>query len=104
MHESVSVSEVAIAAAYAILSKENPLRAAADVVAGYHRAFPLMQEELRVLYALIGARLAVSVVNSAERAGVKPDEAYVTVGGRPGWEELSRLAQIHRRFVLYPFG
>src|SRR3984957_17733700 len=54
MHESVTVSEVAIAAAYAILGKENPLRAAAEVVAGYHRAFPLMDEELRVLYALIG--------------------------------------------------
>jgi 4-aminobutyrate aminotransferase-like enzyme/Ser/Thr protein kinase RdoA (MazF antagonist) len=103
MHESVTVSEVAIAAAYAILGKENPLRAAADVVAGYFRAFPLMEEELRVLYALIGARLAVSVVNSAQRAGVKPDDAYVTVSERPAWEALSRLAEIHPRFALFTF-
>src|SRR5579864_4231595 len=41
MHETVTVSEVAIAAAYAILGEENQLRAAAEVVAGYHRAFPL---------------------------------------------------------------
>ncbi len=103
MHESVTVSEVAIAAAYAILSKENPLRAAAEVVAGYHRAFPLMEEELRVLYALIGTRLAVSVVNSAQRASVKPDDSYVTVSERPAFEALERLTQIHPRFAYYTF-
>jgi 4-aminobutyrate aminotransferase-like enzyme/Ser/Thr protein kinase RdoA (MazF antagonist) len=103
MHESVTVSEVAIAAAYAILAKENPLLAAAEVVAGYHRAFPLMEEELRVLYALIGTRLAVSVVNSAQRASVKPDDSYVTVSERPAFEALERLAQIHPRFAHHTF-
>src|ERR1700738_2377500 len=66
MHETVTVSEVAIAAAYAILGKENPLGAAAEVVAGYHRAFPLNEEELAVLFPLIGVALAVSVTNSAQ--------------------------------------
>jgi len=103
MHESVTISEVAIAAAYAILGKENPLQAAAEVVAGYHRAFPLMDEELRVLYALIGARLAVSVVNSAQRASVKPDDSYVTVSERPAFEAMERLAQIHPRLAHYTF-
>jgi len=103
MHETVTVSEVAIAAAYAILGKENPLPAAAEVVAGYHRAFPLMREELQVLYALIGTRLAVSVVNSAQRASVKPDDSYVTVSERPAFEALERLAQIHPRFAHYTF-
>src|SRR5882672_1828147 len=103
MHETVTVSEVAIAAAYAILGKENPLRAAADVVAGYHRTFPLTEAELRILYVLIGTRLAVSVVNSAQRASVKPEDAYVTVSERPEWEALARLAKIHPRFAYYTF-
>ena len=103
VHETVTVAEVAIAAAYAILGKENPLRAAAEVVAGYHRAFPLRQEELRILYALIGTRLAVSVVNSAQRASVKPDDSYVTVSEAPAWEALERLAKIHPRFAHYTF-
>jgi len=47
-----------------ILGKENPLRAAAEVVSGYHRAFPLTEAELKILFALITTRLAVSVVNS----------------------------------------
>ncbi len=103
MHETVTVSEIAIAAAYAILGKENPLPAAAEVVAGYHRAFPLMQGELEILYALIGMRLAVSVVNSAQRASVKPDDSYVTVSEAPAWDALERLGKTHPRFAHYSF-
>ena len=103
MHETVTVSEVAIAAAYAILGKENPLRAAADVVRGYHGAFPLTEVELKVLFALVGTRLAVSVVNSAQRATVKPDDRYVRISERPAWDALERLAKIHLRFAQYTF-
>jgi 4-aminobutyrate aminotransferase-like enzyme/Ser/Thr protein kinase RdoA (MazF antagonist) len=103
MHESFTVSEVTIAAAYAILGKERPLRAAAAVVGGYHRAFPLTEVEISVLYVLIGVRLAVSVVNSAQRATVKPGDSYVTITEAPAWEALARLAQIHPRFAHYTF-
>ncbi len=103
MHESVTVSEVAIAAAYAILGKEDPLRAAAKVVSGYHRAFPLTEAELKPLFALVGTRLAVSVVNSAQRATVKPDDHYVRVSEGPAWEALARLEKIHPRFAEYTF-
>ncbi len=50
MHETFTVSEVAIAAAYAILGKKEPLRAAAAVVGGYHRAFPLTEVEISVFF------------------------------------------------------
>lgn len=103
MHQTFTVSEVAIAAAYAILRKKDPLRAAAAVVAGYHSAFPLGEAEIAVLYALIGARLAVSVVNSAQRTTVKPDDSYVTISEEPAWEALERLARIHPRFAHYTF-
>ncbi|HEY4816441.1 MAG TPA: aminotransferase class III-fold pyridoxal phosphate-dependent enzyme, partial [Candidatus Acidoferrum sp.] len=103
MHETVTISEVAIAAAYAILGKENPLRAAAEVVSGYHSAFPLTENDLGVLFPLMGMRLAVSVVNSAQRATVKPEDAYVTVSEGPAWEALGRLATIHPRFAHYTF-
>src|SRR6266478_1287023 len=53
MHETVTVSEVAIAAAYSILGEENPLRAAAEVVRGYHRAFPLTEAELRTASSVV---------------------------------------------------
>src|SRR5437879_6915965 len=103
MHHGITASEAAIAAAYAIFGKEDPLQAATAVVAGYHGAFPLDEVELSVLFPLIGARLAVSVTNSAHRKTVKPDDPYVTVSEAPAWEALERLARIHPRFAHYTF-
>ena len=101
MHHGLTVSEGAISAAYAILGKTDPLKAAAEVVAGYHGAFQLQQEEVAVIFPLMAARLAVSVVNSAHRKKVKPDDAYVTVSEEPAWKALERLAKIHPRFAHY---
>jgi 4-aminobutyrate aminotransferase-like enzyme/Ser/Thr protein kinase RdoA (MazF antagonist) len=103
MHHGLTVSEVAIAAAYCILGEKDPLQPAAAIVAGYHETFPLEELELAVLYALIGARLAVSVTNSAHRKMVKPEDSYVTVSEAPAWEALERLAKIHPRFSHYQF-
>jgi 4-aminobutyrate aminotransferase-like enzyme/Ser/Thr protein kinase RdoA (MazF antagonist) len=103
MHHGLTVSEVAIAAAYATLGKEDVLRAAGAVVAGYHQAFPLEERELPSLYSLIGMRLAVSVANSAHRKTVKSGDPYVTVSEAPAWEALERLAKIHPRFAHYTF-
>src|ERR1700738_2779345 len=41
IHYGITVSEVAIAAAYAMLGEKDVLRAAASVVAGYHAVFSL---------------------------------------------------------------
>jgi len=102
IHHGITASEAAIAAAYAILGKEDPLRAAA-IVSGYHGAFPLEELELSVLYALIGTRLAVSVTNSAYRKTLKPDDPYVTISEAPAWEALERLDKIPPRFAHYTF-
>ena len=103
MHHGLTVSEPAIAAAYAILGKKDPLQAAAAIVAGYHKAFPLEEPELSVLFPLIAARLAVSVVNSACRKLLKPDDPYVTVSEAPAWQTLQRLAEIHPHLAHYTF-
>jgi 4-aminobutyrate aminotransferase-like enzyme/Ser/Thr protein kinase RdoA (MazF antagonist) len=103
MHESILVGEPAIAAAYALLGQVDPLRAAASLLAGYHRISPLSEDELAVFFPLVAARLAVSVVNSAHRQLLLPDDAYVTVTEAPAWEALERLAEIHPRFAHYTF-
>jgi 4-aminobutyrate aminotransferase-like enzyme/Ser/Thr protein kinase RdoA (MazF antagonist) len=103
VHHGLTASEPAIAAAYAIFGKEDPLQAAAAIVAGYHGAFSLHEVELSVLFALIGARLAVSVTNSAHCKTLKPDDPYVTVSEAPAWKALERLAKIHPRFAHYTF-
>lgn len=103
LHVGLTVSELAIAAAYALLGKNDPLAAAANVVSGYHAAHPLQDTEVAVLFPLIAARLAVSVVNSAQRKTLIPDDPYVTVTETSAWEALERLAAIHPHFAHYAF-
>jgi 4-aminobutyrate aminotransferase-like enzyme/Ser/Thr protein kinase RdoA (MazF antagonist) len=103
MHYGLTASELAVASAYVILGKKNPLQAASSVAAAYHKAFPLEEAELAVLFPLIAMRLAVSVVNSAHRKTLIPDDPYVTVSEAPAWDALERLAQIHPRFAHYRF-
>ncbi|MEN9934505.1 MAG: hypothetical protein RLZZ387_1084 [Chloroflexota bacterium] len=100
---TATVCELAIAAAYALLDKPDPLAAAAEVVAGYHTARPLREDEVEALFPLICARLAVSVVNSALRKREEPDDPYITVSEAPAWEALGRLAEVHPRLAHYIF-
>ncbi len=103
MHHTITIAEVAVAAAYALLGKRDPLAAAAQVVAGYHRAFPLHENEIALLYPLICARLSVSVTNSAYRATLEPDDPYIKISEQPAWSALEQLAGIHPRFAHYTF-
>lgn len=101
MHYGLTVSEPAVAAAYAILGKADPLAAAAEVLAGYHRVFPLEEEEVAAVFPLLAARLAVSVTNSAHSKKAQPEDAYVTVSEEPAWNALEQLAKLHPRFAHY---
>jgi len=103
MHYGLTVSEVAIAAAYAMLGEKDPLSAASAVVAGYHSVFPLNENEISHLYTLIAMRLTVSVTNSAYRKSLVSDDPYVTISEAPAWEALERLAAVHPRFAHYTF-
>jgi 4-aminobutyrate aminotransferase-like enzyme/Ser/Thr protein kinase RdoA (MazF antagonist) len=100
---TATVAEVAVAAAYALLSKADPLDAAAHVVAGYHAVLPLEERELALLYPLVCTRLAVSVVNAACRTAREPGDPYLAVSEAPAWEALERLASIHPRLAHYTF-
>jgi 4-aminobutyrate aminotransferase-like enzyme/Ser/Thr protein kinase RdoA (MazF antagonist) len=103
MHHGLVVAEPAVAAAYAVLGKADPLAAAAAVLEGFHGVFPLQETELAIMFPLICMRLAVSVVNSAYRKTLVPDDPYVVISEAPAWEALVRLAQIHERFAHYAF-
>jgi 4-aminobutyrate aminotransferase-like enzyme len=94
LHTGLTVAEPSVAAAYAILGKDDPLAAARSVLAGYHRRFPLNENEIAAFFPLMAARLAVSVVNSAHRKSLIPDDPYVTVTEVAAWTALERLAQI----------
>jgi 4-aminobutyrate aminotransferase-like enzyme/Ser/Thr protein kinase RdoA (MazF antagonist) len=99
--QAPAVWEPAVAVAYALLGKADPLAAAAAVVAGYHDVFPLTEPELEVLWSLARLRLAGSVCLSAVRRSDEPDNAYLTISEAPAWAALEALDGIHPRFAHY---
>ena len=99
--ESVVVADLAIACAYAMQGKADPLGAAARVVAGYQAEYPLTEPELALLFPLICTRLTVSVVNSAEQRAFSPKESYLTISETEAWATLERLERVHPRLAHY---
>jgi Ser/Thr protein kinase RdoA (MazF antagonist) len=95
MLHTCTVFEVAIAAAYALLGKPDPLASAARVVAGYHQAHPLAENEIALLYDLICSRLMVSVVNSGRQKQLFPDDPYITISARPTHQDSSAFCALH---------
>jgi 4-aminobutyrate aminotransferase-like enzyme/Ser/Thr protein kinase RdoA (MazF antagonist)/murein DD-endopeptidase MepM/ murein hydrolase activator NlpD len=103
MHMGCTVAEPAVAAAYAIFGQENLLSVASTVLAAYHKIFPLNEHEIPAFYPFLCARLAVSVINSARRQSLVPDDPYVTISEGPAWQTLERLAKINPRLAHYTF-
>jgi 4-aminobutyrate aminotransferase-like enzyme/Ser/Thr protein kinase RdoA (MazF antagonist) len=103
MQRTCTVFEVAIAAAYALLDKSDPLACAAHVFTGYHQTYPLTETEIALLFDLVCSRLMVSVVNSAQRKRLHPDDPYITISERPAWDALEKLTKIPPRFAHYTF-
>lgn len=103
MLHTYTASEAAVAAAYAMLGKTDPLAAASEIVAGYHEVFPLTELELEVLYPLICMRLAVSVINSALQQKLHPENKYLLVSERPAWALLQKLYSIDPSLPHFTF-
>ena len=101
MHLGLTVAELAVAIAYAILDQEDVLAAACAVTAGFHDRYPLTDAELQLLCTLVRMRLSVSVVNSALRQALRPDDPYVTISEAPAWALLERLSRLNPRLGWY---
>ena len=98
-----TVGEVAICAAYGMLTMPDPLSAAAAVIRGYHEVFPLTEQEIELLYSLIRMRLATSVAIAAHRAKRFPDNAYLAISQEPAWEAIHRLERVHSGVAVATF-
>ena len=93
------ICDLAIALAYTMLGKPDPVASASHVVRGYHRVRPLLEAELKVLYPLVLTRLAVSVCNSANEKRLRPDDAYAVISEAPAWALLEHLEKIHENLA-----
>ena len=99
MVHSHTINELAIACAYALMGKTDPLAAAVQVAAGYHSVLSLDEVELAVLFDLICMRLCTSVCHSAQQSRLAPRNDYLLISQQPAWELLDRMARISPNFA-----
>src|SRR5262249_50558007 len=91
MLHSYTVNDLAVACAYAMLGKDDPLATARAIVRRYGRPFPLAAGEAEVLADFIVLRLCLSVCLSAKQQRQEPDNPYLSVSERAAWELLERF-------------
>lgn len=101
--ESCTLFELAIGLAYAILDAPDPIFAGAEVVRGYHRVWPLSEEEVALLAALMTMRLCTSVVIAAARKLRHADNPYLAVSEGPAWRALEAIEARGTRLFTYAF-
>ena len=94
MVHSATICDLAIALAYTMLGAPEPIAAAYQVIAAYHRQRPLTSAEQDALYTLARARLAVSVCYSAWQMREAPGNEYLKISSAPAWSLLQRLADM----------
>lgn len=97
------VSDLAVAATYAMLGRGDPISTAAGVVRGYDAVLPLEDSELDVLYELIRARLCMSVALSAYQHHLAPSNAHLRVSETAAWDLLERLSRTSESWALCCF-
>jgi len=88
------IQELAVALTYSMFRKDDPLKWAAYIIAGYHEILPLEEKELELLYYLIAARLSMSVILSSEGIQNNPENEYLLISQKPAWDLLNKWIAI----------
>lgn len=100
---SFTVADLAIAMAYLVLDKRDPLGAAVPLVRGYHSSLPLTETELAAVFDLARLRLCMSVAISAGQQRQRPHDTYLGISQGPIERTLPGVMAIPRRFAEAAF-
>jgi 4-aminobutyrate aminotransferase-like enzyme/Ser/Thr protein kinase RdoA (MazF antagonist) len=101
MVHSWIVAEPAVACAYAMLGKVDPVGAATHVLRGYHEANPLNEPEIDVLYELARLRLALSAVTESFQRRREPEIEYLSISSEQVWSLLGQLDGLEPQLARY---
>jgi 4-aminobutyrate aminotransferase-like enzyme len=91
-----AVADLAMAIAYAILDKPDPILTACAVVRGYGRVQPIDDDEILALFGLVQLRLCMSIGIAARQQAQRPGDAYLGISQDAIRETLPRIAALDR--------
>lgn len=100
---SPTITDLAVALAYIMMHTGRPLEKALPVIAAYHRASPLSETEIRVLFPLIAARLCLSVCISWHQQKNEPENRHLSASESGAWDLLDKLSGLHPQYAHYLF-
>ncbi len=103
MVHSHTVGDLAVAIAYVVLDKADPMTVAAQVVAEYHKEYPLQQAEIEALHGLVIMRLCMSVSLAAHQKQQQPGNEYLKISQRSIINTLPLIAAIDSRAAAAAF-
>jgi len=92
---SLLINELAVAITYACYDKDNPLEWASVILKAYHSILSIEENEIKILYYLIAARLVISVCNSAHSRKTNPENSYTLVSEKSAWKMLYQWLSIN---------
>ncbi|MCY1260234.1 Homoserine kinase [compost metagenome] len=91
------INDLGVAAAYQVGEPDAPLATAAEMIAAYHRRYPLLEAEQEILADLIATRLTMTLCITAWRASLHPENRdYILRNTRHAWRSLQGLASLTR--------
>ncbi len=97
------IGELAVAIAYAVHGKEDPLETAAHMVGGYHKKFPLTEPEIDVLFHMVCARLCSTLLVSAYQLTEDPDNEFLEISVAPAREALEKFITVNPQTAANTF-
>lgn len=100
---SRTIHELAVAIAYAVLDRDDPLWIARQMVAGCAEIHPLSTAETEVLWHLVRLRLGLSAAMAARQQESDPENGYLAVSQAPLRRTLPLLLAIPGRFAEAAF-
>ena len=103
MVHSYAIADLAIAIAYGVLGKADPLGAAVSIVRGYHRCRPIEDDEIASLFGLVLLRLCMSVSIAARQQAQRPGDDYLAISQGPIGQTLPLLAGLDPEAVEAAF-
>ncbi len=97
------INELAVAMAYALQGEDDLYGASQQIIKGYVKEFPLLEDELDVLFDLIRMRLVMSVCISSFRTKDYQENDYLLVSQRPAFDLLWRMQEVNPAFMTAVF-
>ena len=100
---SQKINDLAIACTYGIMDLNDPLAGCCEIISGYNNLININDNELSLLYNLIGMRLVISVTKSLINRVKEPDNKYLLISEKPAWSLLKSWSEINSEYAYYSF-